>query len=527
MKPLLYSFSAIAVLSYTWFSWGHTPQPIPTTTQTIRIDLVPTPRRDFTPTTTTRGYWNIDIVDDFTLPPSKSLTFCGAGRNLHVRDDWSKLFRRGFSSIDLTRMTTDEKNTPETPKSKRWKSRLSQSQRALWVGAAYLANPPFNLAWARNSELADATLYQSNQTYNSLAAPMAALGGGCDIFRDCPEGQRPLSTFSKIYFDIENDGISYFKQQEQANLYVWMMQVLRYYVSPQTEIGSISPLPLNDFGYSRASAYRSKPEWLWRTHAAHTNTSKQRGMTDEILGKTFEQVVDFQMPGTYYVYPDFDYTIGHTDDASRHWLASLLGEQEVNARLSNKKRISWQWLFNTQSGAFANSGRSEHPAPPAVAEGMGIFYWFTGAYGTILWDDAVDLTPNRRPETDPNRQGIGSDRHYQCYEHYLHGLWRLFKHHADMFDGTEKYLNDQTECSYDGGKTWWRYNANQLKTKNLPFARGIVRGNQLLVVATKPYARPNEKSRFRFRYTQDGYASETEVVLNGDEIFLGRGELRK
>ncbi len=493
--------------------------------KTQEQSLQEAPRANFVPTTKLKGYWNIDIVGDFEIPKTKSITFCGAGRNLSIKQDWQKIFKRGFTSVDFTRMTPDERNIPESPKPNNWKSRLNPSQRVLWVGANYLANQPFNLQWARNSELADQTLYQDKKSFSSIAAAMKGLGGSCNIFGDCPPNGQAC-TYSKIFLDIENDGISYFKQQEQANLYIWMVNVLKYY-APNSEIGSIAPQPYNDFGYSRAFAYQAKPSWLWATPAQHTSTSKSRGMTDEILGKTFSQVVDFQMPGTYYFFPDFDYDIPHNQDADRHWLASLLGEQEVNLALSNKKRIAWQWLFNTQSANFNKSGRSEHPAPPAIAEGIGIFYWFTGAYGSILWDDAVDLVPNTKTETDPNKVGTVSDRYYQCYEHYVHGLWRLFKHHGDMFDGNEKYLNQNTECSYDQGKTWWKFNANQLKTRNLAFVRAIVNQDKILIAATKPYAKPNEKTNVKVRYLADGHKFETSINLNGDEIFLGKATLKK
>ena len=118
----------------------------------------------------------------------------------------------------------------------------------------------------------------------------------------------------------------------------------------------------------------------------------------------FPDYVDFQMPGTYYLYPEFDYSAQHTGDGDRHWLAALLGEQEVNMKLSPKPRIAWQWLFNTQSGDYPGSAKAEHPAPPAVAEGMGIF---TGLRGpTVYYSGTTTKTlfpTSRRPPTQPYR----------------------------------------------------------------------------------------------------------------------------
>lgn len=427
-------------------------------------------------------------------------------------------------------MVPDEVQSDGNWKSRGWKSRLRPEQRTWWIGANYFANPPFSLDWARNSEQAPNTWFRrpprDPKFLNSLYSPCTDLRGHCVYFNDCPSGKM-LSTYGKIFLDIENDGIGLLNRQEQANLYVYMVKTIKENVLPGTEIGSIAPTPHNDFGYSRAGAYTAAPEWLWTLPARHTGDSRKRGMPDEIIGKSFGDVADFMMPGVYFLSSDFDYNLPRTGDADRHWLAMTLHEQEVNAYLSPKKRIAWQWVFNTQSGNAPNSHKSDHPAPPAVAEGLAIFYWFTGAYGALFWDDAIDLTPDPPVPSDPVQRGIGSDRNYACYEHYVHGLWRLFKHHGDFFNGKEIYMNDQTECSYDGGKTWLKYNASQLKTGNAPFVRYIVNGDQILVAATKPYARPDQTHRVMVRYVRDGYQFYSQINLKGDEIFLGRATMPK
>ena len=512
----------------------------PVCAQTIpaQTTLISSPRQSFTPTPqSVRGYWNIDVVGDFYLPRSKSITFSGAGRNLHVSQDWQKIFRRGFSSVERSRMTPEEIGVDRSArldgstKSNReisWSSRLTPDQRALILYQNYFIDPPFNLYWAKNSELARQTYFEqpsgSARPRESIGNAMSELNGGCVAFNDCPStGQ--LSTFGKIYFDIENEGTSLQNRQEHANLYVYKMWTIRKSVSPYTEIGGIGPVPHNSYGNSRASDYVTSPDWLWSMQAkqiAETNT-RGRGMPDAIVGKSFGEQTDFQMPGTYYLSSDFDYSAPHNGDGDRHWLASLLGEQEVNMKLSSKKRIAWQWLFNTQSNEAGQANRAEHPAPPTIAEGMGIFYWFTGANGTVFWDDWDDLTPNA--PVVPGRENLDNNRNYACYEHYLHGLWRLFKHHGDLFNGQEKYLNEQTECSYDNGNTWYRLNANAQKQSRLPFARIIVNGDNILIAATQPYASANKQSQLMVRYIQDGYRFYTTINLRGDEIFLGRAKM--
>lgn len=499
---------------------GSLPAPTP---------LTPTPRNRFTPTTR-KGYWNIDVVGDFTLPASKSVTFCAAGRNLHVTQDWSKLFRRGFSAIDQSRMIQGtERIDPPTPIPPGWKSRLKQSQRAVSIGRNYFYEP-FNIDWAWEQEKAPQTWYVrpngDPKWRSSLFSAAAELAGGCVGFGDCPPGDMK-STFGLIFWDIENDGISLPNHQEQANLYTFMMKTLRDNSSPGTMIGSIAPVPFNGFGYSKASGYEAGADWLWNTPAQHTATSRQRGMPDAIVGKSFADYADFQMPGTYYMYPEMDYSQEHNRDDSRHWLAALLSDQEISRKLSPKKRIAWHWLFNQQNGDFANNARAIHPMPEPIAEGTAIFYWFTGADGVLFWDDQRDLTPDQPAPADPELKGLGNDRVYATYEYYIHGLWRLFKHHADLFTGKETYLNENTDCSFDGGQTWFKYNANQLKVKKQPFARAIVSGNQILIAASMPYAKPGEITKLKLRHVENGYQFYTDLTLNGDEIYLGRATMKK
>ena len=158
---------------------------------------------------------------------------------------------------------------------------------------------------------------------------------------------------------------------------------------------------------------------------------------------------------------------------------------------------------------------------------MGVFFWFTGAYGAIFWDDHNQLSPDQPTPTEGARIGLGNDRNYACYEHYIHGLWRLFRHHGDMFNGQEKYLNEATDCSFDGGQSWQKYNANQLKTRNLPFVRTIVNGDQILVAATMPYATYEQHTRVLVRYVENGYNFYAELALKGDEIYLGRATMKR
>ena len=96
-----------------------------------------------------------------------------------------------------------------------------------------------------------------------------------------------------------------------------------------------------------------------------------------------------------------------------------------------------------------------------------------------------------------------------------------------MFNGRERYLNQETECSFDRGATWHKYNAGDLKRNNLPYARAMVNGNQILIAATAPYAAPDRNTSMMVRYIDGTYQFTTEINLRGDEIYLGRATMPK
>ncbi|MBC8153405.1 MAG: hypothetical protein H7Z72_10880, partial [Bacteroidetes bacterium] len=168
-------------------------QPLPSPTP-----LAPTPRARFTPTTR-KGYWNIDVVGDFTLPATKTLTFAGAGRNLHVQQDWEKIFRRGFSSVNVAQMTDEEYQRGTLNPT--FRSRLRPSRRAIWVAGQYFGDAPFSQAWVRDGRLAGELMFRRpNNAPNrrqTLYAAATELAGSCVVFGDCPPSG-PKITWSKV-----------------------------------------------------------------------------------------------------------------------------------------------------------------------------------------------------------------------------------------------------------------------------------------------------------------------------------------
>ena len=188
MKLLLLGTAVTFAGAGIWLSRSAAlPKPIAVYQQgalPAQTQLTPTPRARFTPTPPTqRGYYNIDVVGDFTLPATKTLTFCGAGRNLHVKQDWSKLFRRGFSAIEQGRMVSNEEIWRDGNPPNGWKSRLKQSQRALVLYADYFVQN-FGLSWARESTAASTTTYRTAPSPNARPnrTPFTNLPPSCRVF---------------------------------------------------------------------------------------------------------------------------------------------------------------------------------------------------------------------------------------------------------------------------------------------------------------------------------------------------------
>ena len=511
--------------------------------------LTPTGRVNFTPSTQ-RGNINFGAFPEFTLPPQKVLIWMGAGRN-HARavGVGKDVFNWGFTHIDQSRLYWfSEYNTQGAaspiPISKRCKNimgaGLSQNPD---VDIPWADNYNFWAdVWFENSPAASQNPPKPNY-WRNLGIMMRSEGGFGEYYGDAPGAGFP---YDIILIDIENigDGTETFAQ-EHANLWVHLTKELKGTAGSKL-VGTLEPVAFNCFNDPKLDDYNpaAAPNvWLWDRQAQLTTHGNNRNMPSALAGSRVTDWLDINMAGNYYSYvellPSGTYsdintgaslTVTHVDGPSysrKNWLTNLLGNQEVNIARSGKPRVAWVWLFN-QDNIFEIKKRYPHnngivewannfpdtPLPPAIAEGTAIFGYMTGLKGMVVWDNWGVATPgnngdlaagnnvpiinsNGTPNADPTNNppnynlyyyGQGDQRFYTGYEHFIHGLWRLFGNHSDMFNANTIYLNQNTKCSYDNGATWHQYNAVQLRDLNLPVVRAIVNGNQILVAATKPYA---------------------------------------
>jgi len=529
-----------------------------------------TPRHTFTPTTT-RGVYNPANIPQFAAPATKKLIWMGAGRNYFTATS-DDVFDYGFTHLVQNCMVDGVEyysNIGAIPPG--YVSPIPPEKRVLVMGGSYYTQDAFGLLWANDYNQYAAAYFENvsgkpnhpdNSAYNAiwrnLGGAISEIGGFGALYNES------AFPYAIVLDDVENDGDgdeSFW--QEHVNLKLHQLRKLKLVMGSGTLLLCHDTRAFNCYSDPKASHYSSDPNHaMWDAQAKLTSSSTGRGMPVDNHNRIVRDQPDRNHAGNYYydweLLPEGTYnttayaqsqgyptTLTLNHQTGVNWLCNLLANQEVNDIRSPKKRIAWVWLFNNDgfvhlkkryprldSGYIeADNSYPDIPLTPEMAEGSAVWLFFTGAEGLVLWDNVANLGGTAQsPVTISNTYnssytGQAIDRLYAVYEHYLHGLWRLFNHHADMFDGTETYLNQNTDLSFDGGTSWHKYNAVQLKELGLPFARAIVKGNQILVCAQKPYADDAYTEAFLIRYNTGGYNFQATITLTGKGVWLKRATM--
>lgn len=539
-------------------------------------NLVATGRlTNLTITTSAGQTYNWNQFPTFTAPSGKKVIFSGAGRlssETSVSSAFSNfsIFDRGFTHLNHNQMTLNEKQggtNSTAPSSVSWTANLPKSKRAYISSLGEWNNDStLNLKWvlgAKESGVAKEDPfydYYENSTAPNMqwgikALPGYKLSNGNLVFGSFPTGYGGLDSYDIICWDIEIGGnrtsastsdlfsgspglslsplLSKF-QQATANRYNYLLQQTKSQAS-SSWVGSYDTgTPFNTFGETPRSAYDTSPNIDVWSKTVNNADATNRNMPSGLNGSTMSDHLDFITPSAYFqIAAEFDKgsTVDHYSDASttKNWLANLIGTQEINALKSSKPRIPFYWLFREQD--TKNYPTQSNPISNIASEANAIFPWFTGISGLILWDD--------------QSEGVHPNRVYENYEHFLHGLYRLFYNHKDMLEGSPTYLNKDTEFkvtsisngnnhTIDSGNLnkWTSHNdlggsnksdANVMKQKKLPFVRAIVKGCDILVAACYPYAESSTSTSITIKYDPLGWSGT--FTLNGDEVYIGRATM--
>lgn len=173
----------------------------------------------------------------------------------------------------------------------------------------------------------------------------------------------------------------------------------------------------------------------------------------------------------------------------------------------------------------------------AQAEATAIFPYMLGVKGSYLWNwQGVTTAGSTWSGTlgsignGPNDYFIDNNvpanrLRYSPVEHFSHSMYRLFGLNSDIFDGTEQYLSDLTEVSFDNGQTWISGNAPVFFEANKPFVTAVVNDCNILIAAQKMYAPQNYSQSVKVRYTQNGNNWSGDFEVSGDDVFLGRANM--
>lgn len=547
------------------------------TEKVLGQNLVATGRlTNLTITTSAGQTYNWQQFPTFTAPSGKKVIFSGAGRlssETSVSSAFSNfsIFDRGFTHLNHNQMTLNEKQggtNSTAPSSVSWTANLPKSKRAYISSLGEWNNDStLNLKWvlgAKESGVAKEDPfydYYENSTAPNMqwgikALPGYKLSNGDLVFGSFPTGYGGLDSYDIICWDIEIGGnrtsastsdlfsgspglslsplLSKF-QQATANRYNYLLQQTKAQTS-STWVGSYDTgAPFNTYGQTPRSAYDTSPNMDVWSQTVNNADATNRNMPSSLNGTTMSDHLDFITPSAYFqIAAEFSKgsTADHYSETSgvKNWLANLLGTQEVNTLKSSKPRIPFYWLFREED--TKNYPTQSNEIPSVAAEANAIFPWFTGISGLILWDDQAI--------------GVNTYRVYSGYEHFLHGLYRLFYNHKDMLEGSPTYLQKDTEFKVtsisngnshtieSGNLNKWtsdndiggsnKSDANIMKTKKLPFVRAIIKDCDILVTACYPYADANTQTAVTIKYDALGWSGT--FTLNGDEVYLGRATMK-
>lgn len=547
-----------------------TPQAADILQSFTQTRLVKTPKLSIPLTNSVTGQIRWSLIPSFSLPSHRELIFQGAGRN-QLRATGRDVFDVGFTHLDETRMidTVDFYANGNPPNG--WSSPIPKSKRASNLSTSYYTQGGIGIWWAGDPSQW-ASVYFENSATQNLGVATRALDGLWVKY-----GSTQEFPYDWILCDVENIGNgneSYF--QEHANLWVHLVKTAK---NMAPKFMTLEPQAYQAFNNPQISHYTNRPvpttPAVWQTPAVMTTSSQNRGMPSQNVGLAVKDIVDYNAAHNYNTLQDFlpngtytkivwindtqavtDGTIyidHYANDANNYYrgnnyLTNLLAVQEINkVAAPSKYRMPWIWLFsqNNQSVQVAkrypySNSYVEHinifpdvPAPAAIAEGMAIFNFMTGIKAAVLWDDSHDLTagigvaPIVNGSFNNAYNGQDSHRYYHNYDHFLGGLWRMFHNHKHVLDGNEIYLNEQTEVSYDGGNSYLKFNALQLKQlgPTCPIVRQVVNlagsRKRTLIAAQVPYAEGSTENTVRVRYNANNIYWEDTIVCTGNEVVFG------
>lgn len=219
----------------------------------------------------------------------------------------------------------------------------------------------------------------------------------------------------------------------------------------------------------------------WSTNPARVHYLLKDTTNFARVGGPFYDRLDYVSPSAYY-YNDYSSALGPD------FLAYMLFQIEANRAWTTKPVMPFVWMrYHDCCGNYPNFIR------PEMAEATAIFPFFSGAKGLWLWDV---------PGFDNPLSNIYRPNDvYTAYESFVHGLYRLSRF-ADMFEGNYELVIPKP--------------ARDLMEAREPVWRGVVKGDNILIVAQNPYAPEGAKTTITVRHQN----FSRDIILTGRQVYL-------
>lgn len=321
---------------------------------------------------------------------------------------------------------------------------------------------------------------KSNSTTGSCLSYSSTTGNGVSDHLPTPAALSSLSfsDFKKVYFrarikDLNSTLIAYKSLLSSPGLYN----------NYGTDIGDVN-------------VFNTFPTVTWSQLT--TDPTK--------LSYVYRDTTNFTSYGNYYVnnldiHTNVNYfgpgRLGEYGNTSGYWLQTTLYQNELTKAWNpTKPCMSYVWL--KADGALNYHTRMD----TLVAEALPIFSMMVSD-GVFVWD-GEQLSANNR-----------------IYEYYIKGMRRLSHFNGILTPTTvTRYSNfdpvqirNMQIASFGSG------------TYTFGIARGIIKGDSILIAAMNPNAKINQITKVPITFTNTSYTFKDTVTLIGRQVFLGASKM--
>ncbi len=228
------------------------------------------------------------------------------------------------------------------------------------------------------------------------------------------------------------------------------------------------------------------------------------------LSYVYRDTTNFNSYGNYYVnnldiHTSINYfpwgRLGDYSVYSGQWLQNTLYTLELmKAWNPTKPCLNYVWMKNDGPVIYGNRIDS------LVAEALPIFTMLSGADGNIMWDQET-----------PGPSGVNN----HIYDYYIKGMRRLSHFNSILTPTTVTYYKNLDPVQIRN-----LYNA-QAPANYFTFgiARGIVKGDSILVAAMNPNAKIGQITKIPISFSNASYFFNDTVTVVGRKCFLGSAKM--